>query len=189
MGSAKTQPLTQPPAAATTDSTAWLTHLYAELHAMARRCFKGERSSHTLQPTALVHEALMRLAKRGGPDRVDPSDRGTLALAAVVMRHVLVDHARRRRTRKGSEAQRELLLPAPAEGEQSGTAIGVLILDDMLHRLSHLDARAARVIELRFFGGFTVAETANLLGVSVSTVESDSRFALAWMRRDMTPAG
>ncbi len=153
---------------------------------MARRCFRNERASHTLQPTALVHEALMSMARYTGPDRVDPTDRGTLALAAVIMRRVLVDHARHRRTRKGSEAEKELLVPMPDGSDGAAQAtISVLVFDEMLGRLARVDARASRVIELRFFGGLNVTEVAQLLEVSASTVESDSRFALAWMRRDM----
>lgn len=130
----------------------------------------------------------MRMAKYAGPDRIDPTDQGTLALAAVIMRRVLVDHARHRKARKNSEKQQELLLPLPtADQKASSISMGVLALDEMLERLARVDARAARVIELRFFGGLTVAETAALLGVSVSSAESDSRFALAWMRRDMAP--
>lgn len=164
-------------------------HLYGELHAMAHRCIRSERGSHTLQPTALVHEALIRLSERITSGQMQSSDRGALALASVVMRNVLVDYARRRRTRLGSEAQREPLVPRQADVGSSGMTIGVLILDEMLQRLSRVDARAARVIELRFFGGLTVSESAVLLGLSVSTVESESRFALAWMRREMHPKG
>ncbi|MBS0198158.1 MAG: sigma-70 family RNA polymerase sigma factor [Planctomycetes bacterium] len=168
---------------------AWISHLYGELHAMARRCFSDERRSHTLQPTALVHEALMRMAKYTGPGRIDAGDRGSLALAAVVMRRVLVDHARQRKSREGAEEAKELLLPLPScDGGPSDTSLNVLVFHEMLQRLSRVDSRAAHVIELRFFGGLTVPEVSNLLGLSDSTVEADSRFALAWMRRDMAPS-
>lgn len=106
------------------------------------------------------------------------------------MRRVLVDHARHRRTRRGSEHEKDLLIPMPQESSGASHAtISVLVFDEMLERLARADARASRVIELRFFGGLTIAEAAQLLGLSMSAVESDSRFALAWMRRDMAPVG
>lgn len=171
-----------------TTESAWLGHLYAELHAIAERCFRSERASHTLQPTALVHEAVLRLSSYpGAADKVG-QDQNTLALAAVIMRRVLVDHARRRKARRRTAPDHLTLMPLPSEdAAASRTHIDVLIFDEMLARFAKVDERASRVIELRFFGGLSVQETATLLDLSTSTVESDSRFALAWMRRDLAP--
>ena len=166
--------------------SAWLGHLYQELHAIAERCFVAERTSHTLQPTALVHEAMLRISGYAGQKDEAPNNENLLALAAVVMRRVLVDHARKRRVRDPRQAQ--TLLPLPSSGStDSRSHIDIMVFDEMLCRLERVDARASRVIELRFFGGLSVAQAAALLNLSVSTIESDSRFALAWMRRDLTP--
>lgn len=163
----------------------WLGHLYSELHSIAERCFRSERREHTLQPTALVHEAMIRLSGYRSPDGQASSDQNLLALAAIVMRRVLVDHARRRRSRiKGVQAS--TLIAVESSDSSSQTPMDVLAFDEMLERLSRIDSRASHIIELRFFGGLTVAETAEFLSLSISTVEADSRFALAWMRRDLS---
>ena len=164
----------------------WLGHLYSELHSIAERCFRAERREHTLQPTALVHEAMIRLSGYRSPDGQSSSDQNLLALAAIVMLRVLVDHARRRRSRvKGVQAS--TFVSVESNNSPNQTPMDVLVFDEMLERLSRIDSRASHIIELRFFGGLTVAETAEFLSLSISTVEADSRFALAWMRRDMSP--
>lgn len=182
-----TSPFPTPTPSRLSPESAWLGHLYQELHSIAERCFRAERASHTLQPTALVHEAILRLSGyTTHRDDAAPKDENLLALAAVVMRRVLVDHARRRRVR---DPHRErTLLPLPAAGNaDSRSHIDIMVFDEMLSRFERVDARASRVIELRFFGGLTVTQVAALMNQSVSTVESDSRFALAWMRRDLAP--
>jgi DNA-directed RNA polymerase specialized sigma24 family protein len=103
------------------------------------------------------------------------------------MRRVLVDHARRRRVRDPRQAQTLLPLPSSSGAADSRSHIDIMVFDEMLCRLERVDARASRVIELRFFGGLSVAQAAALLNLSVSTIEADSRFALAWMRRDLAP--
>ncbi|MBS0196998.1 MAG: RNA polymerase subunit sigma-24 [Planctomycetes bacterium] len=166
----------------------WLIRLHADLKHLARGCFRPGWRRHTLQSTALVHEALIRMfqhERAGGEASGLPRER-VLALAAKVMRHVLIDHARRRQTRQAACAANCVLATSAKREESFPAAADMLVFDEMLERLAHVDARAARVIELRFFGGFTVGETASLLGLSMSTAEADSRFALAWMRRDMT---
>jgi RNA polymerase sigma-70 factor (ECF subfamily) len=182
-----TSSLPTPPPPRLSPESAWLGHLYQELHSIAERCFRAERTSHTLQPTALVHEAMLRLSGyTAKPEEPAPKDENLLALAAVVMRRVLVDHARRRRVR---DPHRErTLLPLPSAGlADSRSHIDIMVFDEMLSRFERVDARASRVIELRFFGGLTITQVAALMNQSVSTVESDSRFALAWMRRDLAP--
>jgi len=153
-----------------------------ELHDIARRCMAGERSGRTLQPTALVNEAYIRLVDMR---RVDWRNRAHfLAMAARVMRRVLVDAARSRRANKrGGEAVRVTFVEAlpVATGDQPE----LIMLDDALQALARLDARKTKVIELRFFGGLSVEETAMVLGVSADTVLRDWRLAKAWLTREM----
>jgi RNA polymerase sigma factor (TIGR02999 family) len=156
--------------------------VHRELHRIARRCMAGERAGHSLQATALVNEAYLRL--KGG-DAVVCCDRGHfLALAARVMRRILVDHARSRRYQKrGGHAAKvtfDEALVVTREPRQDFVA-----LDDALQALAKFDARKSRVIELRFFGGLSVEETASLLKVSPDTVMRDWRLAKAWLQRSM----
>jgi RNA polymerase sigma factor (TIGR02999 family) len=153
-----------------------------ELHHIARRCLAGERSGQTLQPTALVNEAYIRLVDM---QRVDWRNRAHfLAMAARVMRRVLVDAARSRRANKrGGQAVRVTFveaLPVAADDQPE-----LIALDDALQALARVDARKTKVIELRFFGGLSVEETAMVLGVSADTVLRDWRLAKAWLTREM----
>ena len=149
-----------------------------ELHQRARGFLQKESSSHTLQPTALVHEVYLRLV---GRRRVDWRNRAQfLGFASQVMRRILVDHARRRQASKRGGLQTRVEL-----GEELA-AIGpwdvdVLDLDKALNRLAALDPRQARLVELRFFAGLTVRETAEVLGVSVPTVERHWTAVKAWL--------
>jgi RNA polymerase sigma factor (TIGR02999 family) len=153
--------------------------VYDELRGVAARYLRGERAGHTLQPTALVHEAFLKLADQS---RIDWKGRTHFcAVAANVMRRLLVDHARARKRRKrgGGRAVRELAEEAvPAELSESE----VLDLHDAIERLAKLDERQARVVELRFFGGLNMEEVAEALGVSKRTVEDDWTHAKAWLR-------
>lgn len=156
--------------------------VYRDLHLRARRCMAGERVEHSLQTTALIHEAYLELV---GPSPVDWQSRGHFfAVAARVMRRILVDHARARRSQKrGGEArpvvldEQLLVSPAPARD--------LVTLDDALTALASFDERKARVVELRFFGGLSVDETADLLAVSPQTVLRDWKLAKAWLLREM----
>lgn len=156
--------------------------VYADLRRLADRSFRGERDGHTLQPTALVHEAYLRLA-RSRPPRLESREH-FLNTAARLMRQILVDHARRvRAERRGGGAPK---VPLEEMGTVAGPAaerssVDLLALDQALDTLAELDERKARVVELRFFGGFGVREVARLLGVSVPTVVADTRFARAWL--------
>ncbi len=170
--------LPEPPPPGPSDS------VMAELRSLASRYLAGERPGHTLQPTALVHEAFLRLAGKSGV----PAGRSEfIALAATSMRRVLVDHARARRAAKrGGERQRIALDAASPSDER--TEVDLLALDESLERLAGLDQRQARIVELRFFGGLGVEAVAAVLGVSPRTVEADWRMARAWLRRELEKA-
>jgi RNA polymerase sigma factor (TIGR02999 family) len=156
--------------------------VYAELHRMAQECFQGERVGHTLQPTALVNEAYLRLVG----STIAWKDRAHFfAVAATTMRRVLVDHARARGRlkREGRPVSlEESLLVAPDRADD------LLVVDDALERLSTHDQRAAKVVELHYFGGLTYEETAEALEVSAATVDRDLRFARAWLHRELVGA-
>ncbi len=150
-----------------------------ELRAIAAGLLGRERANHTLQPTALVNEAWMRLFQGG--EAAEPEGRKHFfALAAKVMRQVLVDHARRRMRDKRGAGQAPLPLDEALAAVQVGGA-DMLDLDAALEELARLDERQARVVELRFFGGLEVDEVSAVLGVSVSTVERAWRVARAWL--------
>jgi RNA polymerase sigma factor (TIGR02999 family) len=156
--------------------------VYDELRRLAGSFFRHERPGHTLQTTALVHEAYFRLA---GQDRVAWQNRPHFfAIAAQAMRRVLVDHARRLAAarRIGPEARTPIGLAAELAVADCAE---LLDLDDALLRLTELSPRQARIVELRFFAGMTVAEAAEALELSVPTVVRDWRFARAWLRREL----
>jgi RNA polymerase sigma factor (TIGR02999 family) len=155
--------------------------VYAELRRIARRYLRGERSGHTLQPTALVHEAWIRLQ---GDDRPLQNRAHFYAIAAHLMRQVLVDHARAQNAQKrGGGAVRVELEAAAAPAEQ---APELLALDEALAALEKLDPRKGRIIELRFFAGLSIDETAEVLGVSAPLVVKETRLARAWLHRALT---
>lgn len=146
----------------------------------------GEREGHTLQATALVNEAYLRLV---GETNIAWTDRAHfLAVAARVMRHILVDHARARNARKrgGGAVNVTLDEALMVTGEP---AQDFLALDEALHALARFDERKSRVVELRFFGGLSVDETAAVLTVSADTVMRDWRLAKAWLQREMRGEG
>jgi RNA polymerase sigma factor (TIGR02999 family) len=154
--------------------------IYDELRRIARGLMRHERPGHTLQPSALVHEALLRLL--GGDTLADvPNRRYLFAAAAQAMRRVLVDHARRHGgAKRDPERARLPLDEALAYFEEQD--LDVVALHEALGRLALAYPRQAEVVDLRFFGGLTVPEVATALGVSDTTVESDWRFARAWLR-------
>jgi RNA polymerase sigma factor (TIGR02999 family) len=158
--------------------------VYEELHQMAARYLVGERSGNSLQPTALINELCLRLL---GWDRVTWQNRGHFfGVSAGMMRRALVDIARRRRAerRGGPDAVR-----VPLDGidvAASEPCADILAVDLALQRLAAEDARKARVVELRFFGGLSIEETAEALDVSARTVHSDWSFARAWLYRTLT---
>jgi RNA polymerase sigma factor (TIGR02999 family) len=157
--------------------------VYAELRALAGSYMRRPGGA-TLQPTALVHEAYVRLVGVQQPQWQGRAH--FMAVAAKAMRQLLVDHARRRQARKRGGGLREVTLDE-ALVPQRGRAIDLVALDDALQDLARLSARQARIIELRFFGGLTIAETAVALGVGTTTVEDDFAMAKAWLARELAP--
>lgn len=157
--------------------------VYAELRRLAASKMRRERSDHTLQPTALVHEAYVKLVDQ----KLAWQDRSHFfGVAARAMRQVLVDHARKRRAQKragGFQVSIESAEPAVAP-----RALDLLALDQALHRLAELDARQAHLVELRVFAGLTVEEIAKVLDCSPATASRDYRHAEAWLRRQMRTA-
>jgi len=157
--------------------------VYEQLRSQAQRVMQAEGAGHTLQATALVHEAFLRLVDV--PEE-QWHDRGHfVALAARAMRRVLVDHARGRNTLKRGKA--DLRVPFEGVDVAAGepTGVDLVALDTVLERLAALDPRQARIVELRFFGGLTVDETAALIGTSTRTIKRDWQMARAWLRREL----
>jgi RNA polymerase sigma factor (TIGR02999 family) len=155
--------------------------VYDELRRVARRYLQQERREHTLEATALVHEAYLRLVDAPAPFQ---NRQHFYAIAAQLMRQILVDHARSRSAAKRKygyklTVDQSLGLPQPAN-------VDLLALDDALTQLARLSSRQARIVELRFFGGLSIEETAEVLGVSSATVERDWTHARAWLYREMT---
>jgi len=159
--------------------------IYDELRNVAARLLQQERSDHTLQPTALVNEAFVRLLS-GDLIRHAPSRKYFFAAAARAMRQVLVDHARRRSAGKRQQGGERVLLDESVEGF-GGRMLDLLALHEAMEGLAQLNERQSRVVELRFFGGFTVPEVAELLDVSISAIESDFRKASAYLRCQLGP--
>jgi len=158
--------------------------LYPELRRLASGMMRRERQGHTLQPTALVHEAFLDLVDQSS---VDWEGRAHfMASAARVMRHILVDHARGRASQKRGGGLPHLTLDETLGVGTPGRSLEILHLDQALDRLAALDARAAQVIELRVFGGLTVDEAAAVLGVSKRTVDADWSVARMWLARELS---
>jgi RNA polymerase sigma factor (TIGR02999 family) len=160
-----------------------LPRVYDELRRLARAYLARERPGHTLQPTALVHEAYLRLVDQ---TRVDWQNRAHFfAIAATSMRRILVSHARRRHAAKRGGAALTLTLDEglAAAGERD---VDLVALDEALAALERLDPRQARIVELRFFAGLTIEETATALEVSPATVKLDWKLARAWLFRELS---
>jgi len=155
--------------------------VYGELRRLAGRYMRDERGNHTLQPTALVHEAYLRLVDQKG---VKWQGRAHfMGVAAQMMRRILVDHARgHARVKRGGAQIRVPLEEAMVLPENDGQ---LLALDEALKRLSEIDPRQSRIVELRFFGGLSVEETAEVLGVSPKTVKRDWSVARAWLHAEI----
>ena len=162
--------------------TALMPLIYEELKRLASRYMHQERNAFTLQSTALIHEAYLRLA--GGVAPGMKTRAHFFALAARVMRRVLVDHARaRQRVKRGGGATELPLDEAVTLSEDQATEL--LVMDDALRKLAEFDERKARVVELRYFSGLEVSEAALALGVSENTVIRDWRLARAWLQREL----
>lgn len=155
--------------------------VYQELRRIAGNIMRRERGDHTLQPTAVVHEAYLKLSAQNGENWTDRKQ--FLSIAAMSIRRILVDHARRRDAVKRGGRRGRITL----SGLEDLTAREIELprIDEALERLTALDARQGRVVELRFFGGLSVAEAADVLGVSKRTAEGDWAMARAWLHREL----
>lgn len=156
--------------------------VYDELRALAESYLQTERPDHTLQATALVHEAYVRLIKQ---EDVEWQNRAHFfAVAAQAIRRILVDHARgHQRAKRGGDRQRVCLDEDEVITEERG--LDLLALDEAMEKLAGLNERQSRIVELRFFGGLTAKEVAEVLGVSSRTVDGDWGMARAWLRREL----
>lgn len=157
--------------------------IYGELRRVADRVMQGERSDHTLQPTALVHEAYLKLIDRSGAGYNDRNH--FLSVAARAMRQVLIDHARARATAKRGRGRARVMLDDVVTSYETA-AIDLVALDDALRRLDEQDPELAQLVELRFFGGLTVKETASVMGVSFRRIERAWTLARSWLHRELT---
>ncbi len=167
--------------------------VYGELRRLAARYLRTQRPGHTLQTTALVHEAYLRLVGPVGAGADWQGRAHFFGVAARAMRSILVDHARARQAAKRGGGVRALTLgAADAAGARADRAaeseVDVVALDDALARLADMDARQARVVELRYFAGLSIEETALALGISHATVEREWRTARLWLRRELGAA-
>ena len=158
--------------------------VYGELRQLAARQLRDERPDHTLSPTSLVHEAFLKLT---GHAPVNFEGRSHFfRVAAQAMRRILVDHARRRTAQKRGR-QHQVTLDAEVEASLATSSQDILGVDEALERLALLDARQAQVVELRYFVGLSIEETADVIGTSVATVKRDWMVARAWLQRELSP--
>lgn len=166
--------------------------VYDDLKRLARRQLAQERGDHTLQRTALVNEAFIRLAGQSSIDWLNREQ--FLSLAARIMRHVLVDYARQRNAQRRGDGARKLSLSdtkAALEVEEAQAAtfdesdVDIVAIDTALQKLEKIDAPQSRIVELRYFGGLTLEETAAVAGISVASVKREWTMARAWLRREL----
>jgi RNA polymerase sigma factor (TIGR02999 family) len=157
--------------------------VYQELRHLAGHYLRNEKAGHTLQPTALIHEAYLRLVDQNTPEW--ESRAHFYAVAARLMRQILVDHARTRVAAKRGGGQQKISLDDAPGIAVRDEAAELLALDEALKRLAEFDERKARVIEMRSFAGMSVEETARVLGISEPTVKRETRLAQSWLRREL----
>ncbi len=157
--------------------------LYDELKAIARRQFRGQPEGHTLQATVLVHEAFLRLIGRPASSWQDRKH--FFAVAATAMRQILVNHARAKNAEKRGGGGQRLMLDENAIASKDA-GLDVLDLHEALEKLNTIDPRKGRVVELRFFAGLTVPEVADVMQLSVTTIESEWRAARAWLATSLS---
>lgn len=156
--------------------------IYNELRAIADVCFRGQNLGHTLQPTALVNEAVAKMIRSETNQWESKSH--FLGVAAKAMRHILIDHARKKRTEKRGGVFGRVTLSGIMATDTS-EEFDALDVNDALLKLEGIDQRQAKIVELRFFGGLNTSQIAEVLGVSPRTIELDWRFARAWLRREL----
>jgi RNA polymerase sigma-70 factor, ECF subfamily len=156
--------------------------VYEQLRRIARKCLLSQRSSHTLQPTALVHEAYLRIAQRESSRWQNRAH--FFAVAAQMMRQILVDHARRHMAgKRGGGAITLVLDESVASKDESN--LDLIVLDSAMKRLASLDARQSRIVELRFFGGLSIEETAHVMEISPATAKREWATARVWLHREI----
>jgi RNA polymerase sigma factor (TIGR02999 family) len=161
--------------------------VYADLRRVAAGYMRREAAGHALQPTALVHEAFVRLVDQ---KRVKWRNRAHFfGVAAGLMRRILVDHARRRRAEKRGGGWERVTLAGDEAATDGHKEIDVLALDEALERLAEFDPQQVRIVELRYFGGLTIEETAEVVGISPATVVREWTIAKAWLRADLSRSG
>jgi RNA polymerase sigma factor (TIGR02999 family) len=160
--------------------------VYSELRRLAAGYLRNERPNHTLQPTALINEAYARLVGQSHPDF--ESRAHFVGVAAQIMRQILVDHARSRNAQKRGGDLEKLQLNVSIDAV-ADRPWAIIALDDALTQLARMDPTKSRLVEMRFFGGFTAEESAELLQISVSTVRRELRVAQAWLQREIDRAG
>jgi len=157
--------------------------VYDELRKIARRCLASQRGDHTLQPTALVHEAYLRLARR---DSLDWRDRvHFFAMAAQMMRQILVDHARKQAAAKRGGNAITLVIDEALVASKASN-LDVLALDAAMTKLASLDPRQCQIVELRFFGGLSIEETAQVVNISPATTKREWATARLWLHQAMS---
>ena len=162
-----------------------VTLLHQELRRLAAGCLRRERPNHTLQPTALVNEAWLRLAAQSQPDWNGKVQ--FLAVASHLMREILIDYARTRNRAKRGGGQTPICVEDAGE-LAAAQEVDMVALDDALNLLERVDTQQRQIVELRYFGGLNIEETAQVLGVSPATVKRDWRMAKAWLHRELSPA-
>jgi RNA polymerase sigma factor (TIGR02999 family) len=158
--------------------------VYDELHRQAHRYLQKERRGHTLQTTALVHEAYLKLVEQKSVAWESRSH--FFAIAATMMRRILIDYAKTKHRARRGGIHSDLLLENALTISVSETDFDLLALDEALNRLAAKEAHLAKVVELRFFSGLDVVETAEVLGISESTIKRDWQMAKAWLHRELT---
>lgn len=169
-------------------SSELFTRLYAELRALAGFLFRGQGVGHSLQPTAVLHEAWVKMARAGSGEKGFADKTHFFRVAARAMRQVLVNHARDRAAKKRGDGLRPASITLTGlAGQEAGDPVDVLAVHEALEALAELDERQARVAELRFFAGMTNPEIAEALEVSLRTVELDWRMAKTWLGGRLRP--
>ena len=158
--------------------------VYYELHRIAERCFRRERSNNTLQPTALVNELYVRLVKQTG---ISWQNRAQFfGIAATTMRRILVERARARKASKRGSGNYKLDLTDVSDVSAGSSQIDLLALDRALEQLAAFDPKQCRIVEAKFFGGLSTEETAEVIGVSAATVKREWALAKAWLFRELS---
>lgn len=157
--------------------------VYDELRRLANNYLRREAAGHTLQPTALVNEAYLKLVGQRSPNWQNRAH--FFAISAKLMRRILVDHARQRQAAKRGGSGQQRLSITSAETILKQPEIDLLALNEALDELARMDTQQGRIVELKFFGGLSIEETAEVLGISHATVERDWKMARAWLRRQL----